>query len=517
MKRFAQLLTALILTAFAAPALQTTALCQSTLSGKRIQPATLPAAALSATGSPSSTTYLRGDWSWATPPGGASDHKAALNSSDASPSYLDAKLGVSGILTIGDVSGVRTVGLPAAGAGTSGYLLGSDWALFSGKEPALGNPATSGYVLSSTAAGARSWIAPASGPAGPQGPAGPTGAAGAQGPAGSAGATGAAGTNGAAATVAVGTTTTLAAGAAATVTNSGTSAAAVLNFGIPAGAAGTDGGGGISVVSSLPTPSTTTDNNYYLLRQGGKIDALYVGTHNGAGSSRLAQIPLTFTLSKLDPPGYSAGLARWLCEETGGATLADSIGTSNLTASAANQTARDAVGNAFLPAGTHYANGAAGTGLLTGQGDFSVEDYIQTGATVNSWYASQSDLTGSNGGIIFECGASSTWVGYIGTAAGGGAYYRLGVPAANTLYHVVLVYTAANTTATLYVNGASLGTQNIGGARAIPTSSTVNRLGDRAIPTSTTSYRFTGKIYFGAIYARALSAGEVQARYNAIN
>lgn len=31
------------------------------------------------------------------------------------------------------------------------------------KEPSLGNPATSGYVLSSTAAGARSWIAPATG------------------------------------------------------------------------------------------------------------------------------------------------------------------------------------------------------------------------------------------------------------------------------------------------------------------------------------------------------------------
>ena len=52
------------------------------------------------------------------------------------------------------------------------------------------------------------------------------------------GATGPAGAQGAAATVAVGTVTTLAAGSQATVTNSGTAGAAVLNFGIPQGATG---------------------------------------------------------------------------------------------------------------------------------------------------------------------------------------------------------------------------------------------------------------------------------------
>ncbi len=75
-------------------------------------------------------------------------------------------------------------------------------------------------------------VALASGGTGSTGPAGPTGPA------------------GAAATVTVGTTTTLAPGASATVTNSGTPSAAVLNFGIPQGAAGTGGGGG---GSSLPS------------------------------------------------------------------------------------------------------------------------------------------------------------------------------------------------------------------------------------------------------------------------
>jgi hypothetical protein len=52
-----------------------------------------------------------------------------------------------------------------------------------------------------------------------------------------------AGPAGPAATVSIGATTTLPAGSTATVTNTGTASAAVLNFGIPQGAAGTDSGG----------------------------------------------------------------------------------------------------------------------------------------------------------------------------------------------------------------------------------------------------------------------------------
>jgi len=59
--------------------------------------------------------------------------------------------------------------------------------------------------------------------------------------AGGAGPTGAAGT---AATVSIGLVTTLSAGSAATVTNSGTAQAAVLNFGIPQGATGAAGSSG---------------------------------------------------------------------------------------------------------------------------------------------------------------------------------------------------------------------------------------------------------------------------------
>lgn len=95
------------------------------------------------------------------------------------------------------------------------------------------------------------------GPQGPQGPQGSTGPqglqgeqgekgekgdTGAQGPEGPQGATGPQGEPGDAATISVGTVTTLPAGSNATVTNAGTAREAIFNFGIPRGEDGNDGG-----------------------------------------------------------------------------------------------------------------------------------------------------------------------------------------------------------------------------------------------------------------------------------
>jgi len=77
--------------------------------------------------------------------------------------------------------------------------------------------------------------------AGPQGPTGPQGS---QGPQGLQGTPGANGLNGTAATVQVGTTMTVSAGAPASVLNSGTANAAVLNFLIPQGPIGLTGAQG---------------------------------------------------------------------------------------------------------------------------------------------------------------------------------------------------------------------------------------------------------------------------------
>lgn len=82
------------------------------------------------------------------------------------------------------------------------------------------------------------------GPTGPQGPQGPQGAAGPQGPAGRDGVDGTDGVDGqdgAAATITVGSVTTVDPEYPATVTNSGTTSAAVLDFTIPRGVAGENG------------------------------------------------------------------------------------------------------------------------------------------------------------------------------------------------------------------------------------------------------------------------------------
>jgi hypothetical protein len=68
------------------------------------------------------------------------------------------------------------------------------------------------------------------------------------------------GTDGAAATITVGVVTTLAPGASATVTNTGTTSAAVFDFGIPAGEDGVDGAGTVtSIVEGTGIDIDATD------------------------------------------------------------------------------------------------------------------------------------------------------------------------------------------------------------------------------------------------------------------
>jgi|694.fasta_scaffold30522_3 hypothetical protein len=91
---------------------------------------------------------------------------------------------------------------------------------------------------------------------GDTGDTGPAGIQGPQGDTGPAGTNGTNGTNGSAATISVGTVTTGAPGSSAIVTNAGTTSAAVLNFTIPQGAAGT-GGSSFSGNSDSVTEGTT--------------------------------------------------------------------------------------------------------------------------------------------------------------------------------------------------------------------------------------------------------------------
>lgn len=102
-------------------------------------------------------------------------------------------------------------------------------------------------------------------------------------PRGDAGANGSNGANGAAATVAIGTVTTGAAGSSASVTNVGTSTNAILNMTIPRGNTGASGGGYVSVDTYGAVGNGTTDDTAAInaalaaCPQGGAV--LLTGTH----------------------------------------------------------------------------------------------------------------------------------------------------------------------------------------------------------------------------------------------
>lgn len=70
---------------------------------------------------------------------------------------LGAQADLTFVLPIKKVG--TAVFITAASGMDDGFLRSTDWNLFNAKEPALGNPGTSGWVLSSTSAGVRSWIA----------------------------------------------------------------------------------------------------------------------------------------------------------------------------------------------------------------------------------------------------------------------------------------------------------------------------------------------------------------------
>lgn len=97
------------------------------------------------------------------------------------------------------------------------------------------------------------------GPKGDKGDAGDTGAAGAQGPQGVQGLQGLQGPAGNAATITIGSVTTSAPGTSAQVTNSGTESAVVLDFVLPKGKDGADGG--VTVDENLSATSTNPLQN----------------------------------------------------------------------------------------------------------------------------------------------------------------------------------------------------------------------------------------------------------------
>lgn len=117
-----------------------------------------------------------------------------------------------------------------------------------------------------------------------------------------AGGIGSTGAAGAAATVSVGTVTTLAAGMPATVTNTGTASAAVLNFGIPQGATGAAGSGGSGTGAASGNfaamfHAVSFNATFYAVNS---TNASTVETGTTATAGVLAWVPLGCTATQLN-------------------------------------------------------------------------------------------------------------------------------------------------------------------------------------------------------------------------
>jgi hypothetical protein len=172
--------------------------------------------------------------------------------------------------------------------------------------------------------------------------------------AGSQGPTGPAGT---AATLSIGNVTTLAPGAAATVTNSGTAQDAILNFGIPQGPTGPTGSG--SGTSSSTSGSFAAmyhpvnyNNNYYALNS--------PNASTTESDSVLAWIPKACTATEFDVQSHQSGnITVTLRLGTSSSTMADTA-----LSCAPSSGACTAVASVSIPAGSFVdlsITGSSGT------------------------------------------------------------------------------------------------------------------------------------------------------------
>ena len=142
--------------------------------------------------------------------------------------------------------------------------------------------------------------------------------------------------------VAVGTVTTLPAGSQATVTNSGTTQQAILNFGVPQGVAGTSG------TSGTTSTGTSFAANYHPVSY---VNLYYsLNSPNASpteGDSVLAWVPAGCTATRLDVVSHqSASVKVTLRMGASTATMAD---TALVCTPAAGSC--PALGSVTIPAG----------------------------------------------------------------------------------------------------------------------------------------------------------------------
>ena len=235
----------------------------------------------------------------------------------------------------------------------------------------------------------------------PKGDTGNTGATGAQ---------GSAGANGSAATISVGTTTTLAAGAAATVTNTGSSSAGTLNFGIPQGSAGAKGdtgdtGPGVAVGGTAGQVLAKID--------GTNFNTQWI-TPSGGGGSGVAEVLGTSPITASPSSGtvtVSVGTAT--TSVAGVVQLSDSTSTTSSVLAAtptAVKSSYDLAAAAVAANNLHLALGYTATTIETWPRNIGALNSIvqTTGRAIHAMFTPVKDLT---------VGTASIWVAAAATTS----------------------------------------------------------------------------------------------------
>ena len=171
------------------------------------------------------------------------------------------------------------------------------------------------------------------------------------------------GAQGPAATIAVGTTTTLSPGAAATVVNAGTSSAAVFNFGIPAGLKGDTGNtGATGAAATIAVGSTSTGaagSSASVVNSGTSSAAVFDFTIPRGDKGDKGDTGNTGATGSQGPAGTAA-------TATAGTTTTGAPGTSASVVNVGTTSA--AVFNFTIPRGDVGATGATGATGAPGVG-----------------------------------------------------------------------------------------------------------------------------------------------------
>lgn len=293
---------------------------------------------------------------------------AAGHAADAATSASNAASSASTATTQANVATAAANSFSlTAGTTTTGAAGSSASVTVTGSAPS--------YALNITVPAGPAGSTGATGPAGSVGPAGPAGSTGPAGPAGATGATGPAGT---AATIGVGTVTTGAAGSSVSITNVGTSSAAVFNFSIPRGDTGATGpqgpaGAGGTWGSISGTLSSQVDLNNALAAKlnvaGGTLTGKLNTLAQSASTAGFRLTPATAT------PTSSLQGDLWFDSNLFKARIALSNGGNHNLATESWVTSQSYVGVGYLTSNGYIKFGDTGTHAFTYA---SKKDYSST-------------------------------------------------------------------------------------------------------------------------------------------